>query len=398
LGLNPFRGLPGEVPALVGVAFCVALGFGIVAPALPVFARDFGVGNTAAGAVVSVFAATRLVSAPVAGRVVNRFGERLAIGTGISVVAVSSVLAGLAGSYLQLLVLRGAGGIGSVMFTVGSAGLMLRVVGPEQRGRAMGLWSGGFLLGAVCGPSLGSVVTRESVRAPFFLYAATLAVAGSVALIALRHTVIADRTRAATGYVSLREAVRLPAYRTAVLTNFTVAWAVLGVRATFIPLFVRDALHRDPVWTGIGFTLVSACNMALVLPTGRWTDRHGRKPALLAGLFCIGLGMAGLSFVPGLVAYLVATVLLGLGSGMLDVVPASILGDALGDRAGSAVAAYQMAGDTGAIVGPVLGGRLADNFGPRAPFVLSTAILATATALACVAPETRRPVAHSDPK
>src|SRR4051794_41590869 len=98
----------------------VALGFGLVAPALPLFAREFGVGKAAAGAVVSAFAFMRLVMAPFVGRLVNAFGERVMLATGIGVVAVSSLLAGLAQSYWQLLVLRGAGGAGSV-FVSGSA-------------------------------------------------------------------------------------------------------------------------------------------------------------------------------------------------------------------------------------------------------------------------------------
>ncbi len=47
---GPFRDLPREVPVLVAVAFFVALGFGIVAPAIPVFAREFGVGRADASA------------------------------------------------------------------------------------------------------------------------------------------------------------------------------------------------------------------------------------------------------------------------------------------------------------------------------------------------------------
>ena len=64
--------LPREVRVLVAVAFFVALGFGIVAPALPVFARDFGVGRAAAGAVISVFAVMRIAFALPAGRLVDR--------------------------------------------------------------------------------------------------------------------------------------------------------------------------------------------------------------------------------------------------------------------------------------------------------------------------------------
>jgi MFS transporter, DHA1 family, multidrug resistance protein len=95
------RGLPSEVRALSGVAFMVALGFGLVAPALPLFAREFGVGKAAAGAVVSAFALMRLAMAPFVGPLVDALGERVMLATGIGVVAVSSLFAGLAQSYWQ---------------------------------------------------------------------------------------------------------------------------------------------------------------------------------------------------------------------------------------------------------------------------------------------------------
>ena len=118
---SPFRALPPEVAVLTAVAFSVALGFGIVAPAIPLFAKDFGVTNFAASAVISVFALVRFVSAPVAGRLVNRLGERVVLAAGIGIVGISSLLAGLSGSYAQLVVLRGVGGFGSAMFTVSAA-------------------------------------------------------------------------------------------------------------------------------------------------------------------------------------------------------------------------------------------------------------------------------------
>ena len=57
-------GLPREVAVLTAVAFCVALGFGILAPSLPIFARTFDVSALQASAVISVFALMRFVSAP----------------------------------------------------------------------------------------------------------------------------------------------------------------------------------------------------------------------------------------------------------------------------------------------------------------------------------------------
>ena len=97
---------------LAAIAFCVALGFGILIPAIPVFARSFDVSALEASAVVSVFALVRFISSPVAGVLVNRAGERAVLASGLLIVAVSSVAAGLSQNFGELLVLRGIGGLG----------------------------------------------------------------------------------------------------------------------------------------------------------------------------------------------------------------------------------------------------------------------------------------------
>ncbi len=145
---NPWlRGLPNEVAVLSLIAFFVAIGFGIVAPAIPVFARSFGVSALAASSVVSVFAFMRFASAPIAGLWVNRFGERIILTVGLLLVSISSFFAGLAEDFTYLLILRGAGGLGSTMFTVSAFTLLLRIVAPDQRGRAAAAFQGGFLVG-----------------------------------------------------------------------------------------------------------------------------------------------------------------------------------------------------------------------------------------------------------
>jgi len=383
--------LPREVYALSGVAFFVAVGFGILAPAIPDFAREFGVGRTAAALVVSAFAFMRLVSAFGSGSLVDRLGERWVMASGIGIVAGTSALAGLSQNYTTLLVLRGLGGVGSAMFTVSAAALLIRLVGNEQRGRASGTFAGGFLVGGIVGPVFGGPLTDVSLRLPFFVYAGSLSLAGLVAAIALRNTALSsapvERRRLRGSGVGT--ALRDPAYRAAVGANLAIGWAVFGVRFATIPLFVTEGLRLGASWTGVGLGVFAGMNALLLWPAGRITDRRGRRPVLIGGTALSTIGLALLVLPPSLPWFLAAMVVTGAGSALLTVAPAAVVGDVAPARSGSVVAVFQMASDVGAMTGPLLANALVDSFGYSAGFGVTAGVMLAATVLAIAMPETR---------
>jgi MFS family permease len=379
------------VAILTAVAFTVALGFGIVAPAIPAFARQFGVSVAAAASVISVFALMRVVGALPAGRLVDRFGEPGVMAAGIAVVAVSSILAGFSQSFAELMVLRGSGGVGSAMFSISAQALLLGTVPSSQRGRASGLFSGGFLLGGISGPAVGGLIAAWSLRAPFFIYGCLLVVPAILAAVVLRR--VPDRRQAATppagSLATLGRAIRSRTWRAAASANLADGFAALGVRGALVPLFVREILHRSEVWTGIGFLLFAALNGAALLPGGRVADTLGRRPVIIAGCAVSAVGMVMLALLPGPWAYLAALAVAGFGSGLLDVAPAAMIGDIIDRDGGTVVASYQMAGDVGSVVGPVAGGFLVDSASYGAAFGLAAAVLGGAAILSFAAPETR---------
>jgi MFS family permease len=388
--LRPPR-LPREVYVLAAVAFAVAVGFGIVAPVIPVFAREFGVGRTAAGAVISAFAFMRLVSALGSGRLVDRLGERLVLAAGIGIVAVSSALAGLAQSYWQLLVLRGVGGIGSAMFTVAAMSLALRVVGPEQRGQATGMFQVGFLVGSIAGPAFGGLLAGVNLRVPFFVYAATLAVAGSIAVFFLSHTHLADRVveDGQPQRTGLGAALRHRAYLAALASNLGAGWVLFGIRSSLLPLFVVEGLRRGPVWIGLGFLISAAAQAVSLLPAGRFVDTVGRRPGMVLGGVLSAASMVLLAVSPSLPAYILSMVVFGVGSGFLGVAPGAVVGDVVQGRGGTVVAAFQMAADLGAVIGPLFAGWLADTTSYAAAWASAAVVLGLGALLALGAPETR---------
>src|SRR5689334_9906984 len=105
--------MPKEVRVIALVAFIVALGFGIVGPAIPLLAESFGVGKATAASAISAFALLRLASALVNGKLVDAYGERRVLAVGLFLQAVTTTLAGLSPTFLLVVVFRSLGGFGS---------------------------------------------------------------------------------------------------------------------------------------------------------------------------------------------------------------------------------------------------------------------------------------------
>ncbi|WP_183650433.1 MFS transporter [Prauserella isguenensis] len=383
--------MPREVYVLVGASFLIAIGYGIIGPALPNFAHSFDVGLTAASFVVSAFALVRLLFAPVSGRLVTRFGERPTYLWGVSIVAASTILCAFAAEYWQLLLFRAIGGVGSTMFTVSAIGLLIRISPPQLRGRASGLWGTSFLLGGVAGPVLGSGLVAVSLRAPFLVYGVALVAATVLVFWQLRRSDLASRAdddEAPT--MTFREALRHPTYRAALTSNLTNGWVVLGVRMSLIPLFVSAVLAKDETFTGLALALFAGANALVLLGSGRFADTHGRKPPALAGLALLAVGTVALGLTENTWLFLAATVVTGVGAGFLNPAHNAALADVLGSKArgGSVLAGFQMAADVGAVVGPLAAGAIAEEWSFTAAFAVTGVIAAGGFVLWLLAKET----------
>ena len=376
--------MPRNVWVLSSISLAVAVGFGVVVPVLPVFASTFGANELAAGAVVSAFALMRFVAAPLVGRADDRFGHRAVLITGLVVVAVSSALAGTARSYAQLIVLRGLGGIGSAMFSVAGMTVLLASVDATRRGRAAGMYQGGFLVGAMAGPAVGGLLAGISIRAPFFFYAGTLAVAAlcALGLTSVGENAHADRAPA----VPLRTVARDPRFQAACLAQATSGWNSNGTRSTLVPLFVAGFLvHDDPtraaLVTGVAMAVAAGVQTALVLPSGALVDRIGRRGPMVAGAGVLAVALTAIPWSPGPVVLAVVLSVYAAGSALIGTAPAAAVGDTGGgDRA---IAVFTMSGDLGSIVGPLTAGALAGTVGYRTAFALGALLwLAVAAAAA----------------
>ena len=388
-------GMPREVLILAVVAFLVAVGFGIIGPAIPLLAQHFGVSDALAATAISAFALFRFLSAIGAGRVTRSLGERPVLTGGLLLQAVTSIAAGLAPNFDLLIAMRAVGGIGSAAFTIASIAMVLRVSPASKRGAAMSVYQGGFILGSIAGPAIGGLLTEISPRLPLIAYGICLVAGAAISQRMLQGgrgpaeaDPVAGPEPAApvpaaddAGGTGQREpgqvsrALRNPGYRAALLANLGAGWVFYGMRTALLPLYVTDRLGQSAAFTGLAL-LVSAAAQAVCLRwAGTAADKWGRRPPLLLGMGVAALSVAAFTLPINAGLFLLPMVAFGVGGGLVSTIPAVLVGDVSTGRNERIIALFSMVSDLGAIVGPLVMGWLADRYSFGAAFWAATAIL-----------------------
>ena len=356
-----------EFRRLTAISITVALGFGMVIPVLPDFARSFGVGIAAIGLVQLVFGLTRFSFGVVGGLAVDRFGERAATLTGILIVSLSSYAAGLSHSFLQLVLARGFGGAGSALFIAGLMNRILRIIEPSAMGRATGIFRSSFLIGIGLGPLIGGLAGDElGLAAPFHIYATGLLVAATITWFAMAGEPARGQAEKRTPLQALRAAAPLFSdvrYTAALAATFVGWWTVSGPAQILGVVFAKDRLGFSGAQVGISLTLLSLGEL-LVLPlAGRAADSFGRKAVLVPALVLSAVTVAAvgrIEAVPSAFFFLMALIGVSVAAG--STAAGGLLADSVPRTgSGAAVGMNQMAGDLGYLTAPTALGYVAQG-------------------------------------
>lgn len=390
-----------RVPVLI--VFVIMLGFGLIAPILPLYARSFGVSYDAASLLISTFAFARLVFDPVAGPVVDRYGERLCAMTGVMFVGISSALAGLARSFPLVVLFRGAGGLGSSLFFAALYSHLLKVVPSNRMGRTMSVFYGALNVGIIAGGPIGGVVAQVwGLRSPLFLYSGLCLLSG---LLYLRY--MSDSNGRGAGEAAgsapagpgswrgtrsrILALLRNPTFLTVLVLNMAFYWVVAGGYDTLVPLFGREGLGMSTVGVGGVFAIAVAAEFVVLYPAGSASDRIGRKRVLLPALAGLAIMMAAVGWAGSAVALGILMGVVGLTSGSAASGPAAMLADVVPEGgSGTAVGVFRFFGDLGFVLGPLVGGAAASAFGFKGAFALMGAPVVVAVILVARTPETLR--------
>jgi MFS family permease len=387
--------LPREVWVIAVISFCSSIGLGIVVPSLPALGSAYGVGIAAMTVAVSGFAAARLLTNLTLTPILRRMRLQPVLAAGLAFQGLTTIVAGLAGDYATFIVLRSISGAGSAAFTIASTALMVAVAPPDRRGRSMSLLAAMTGIGTVSGPALGGALVVIDPGLPLIVYGAALT-AGSVVTLFFLHRVRGVRTltRAAAedadpesaviaaprGLVS--RLVRDNLLMTVLLCQAINGGLFYGVRSTILPAYM-EAVGYAAAMVGLLLTVGAIAQVTLSTSAGFISDRTGRFPVLTASyLFAIASFTLFLFAGDGVVVAVIAFVTLGVASGLQHSTAGALLADSPNGRTAAAAGMYWMTFDVTAIIGPTVGGIVAEAFG--VPWVLGGATVILVAALAHV--------------
>ncbi|MDR0436575.1 MAG: MFS transporter [Propionibacteriaceae bacterium] len=357
--------LPRTVWVVAAVDFLIGVGFGVMSPVLPVYVRLFGVSSFLVGLVAASLAIVRITTSPGASWLLKYLKPREMLLVGNAMLAITTGLMGVADSYLPILIWRGLGGLGSALNGVASLALVFESAPASQRGRANSLVGGGYIVGGMAGPAIGGIVAGISIHAPFFFYSATLAVSVIFVMLTIPPTpagIPEQRRRVAESALGFRELLRESRYRASLAINFAGQWQANGVRNLVIPLFVVEALGLSTGRTALAFTIAAVIQFAFIQPLGWACDYFGRRLPLMVGLSVVIVTGTLVNMFDSFWVMVVLLCVFSVGSTLLGSAGQSLLADVTPPNSGGGLAGWQMVGDAGWILGPLIAGALLDVF------------------------------------
>jgi len=172
---------------------------------------------------------------------------------------------------------------------------------------------------------------------------------------------------------------------------FSVANLGAGITSAILPLYIVG-MGLSVGQLGLLLSTIHSSSATLRIPIGYLSDRHGYRRFYLAGLILAALALLSAGFASDWSYLVVAVVLAGLSHALYYVMQnATMIRDVPSSRRGVAFAWLFFSMHLGGLIGPAIGGIVAESFGLRPPFLLSSAIIITALSLAVVVLGTRDP-------
>ena len=371
-------------------AFTTIIAMTLLLPFLPLYVEQLGVSDPAAivqwsGIAFGATFLTAALTAPLWGRLGDRYGRKLMLIRASLGMAIAMSLIGLAENIYQLVGLRLLAGL--LGGYASGATILVATQTPKARsGWALGMLASGIMAGNLTGPLIGGLLPPlVGIRNTFFL-AGGLIFITFLATLFLMKEVPRREPAAGTPKATAASAWSAIADKRPVMTMFVVAglmmFAIMSIEPIITVYLIQ--LHTQDVTLMAG-VVMSATALASVLSAsrmGKLADRIGHWKVVTGCMSVAALLLIPQAFVTNEWQLVGLRFLMGLALGGLLPGIAAIIRHAVPDKVAGHMLGYSTSCQyIGQVLGPLTGGFVGGHFGMPAVFIITCVLMAGCAAV-----------------
>jgi DHA1 family tetracycline resistance protein-like MFS transporter len=362
------------------VVFIDLVGFGIVIPILPYYAKTYGASGWSLGWLMTSYSLMQFIFAPLWGKISDHVGRRPVLLISILGTSLSMTILGLSNSLEWLFIGRIFAGVCGANISTAYA-YVTDVTSDEDRAKGMGLVGAGFGLGFIFGRAFGGLLSRYGYALPRCAGAALAAINLAFAFFKLEEPRLSAEARSSNRYKrfdlsAIRGALEDSRTRFAVGIFLLLTFAVTQMEVTFA-LFMSNRYGLGAEAAGV---LLAIMGVVMVVVQGgligRLVRRFGELKLVIAGTAIAAVALVCFASTGSLTVVVLSLVLLAFGHGMLHPSLSSLASmGANARRRGMTMGVFQSAGSLARVLGPPCAGWLFDRMSWRSPFYAGAVIL-----------------------
>ncbi|HDG1665350.1 TPA: multidrug efflux MFS transporter MdtG [Kluyvera ascorbata] len=364
--------------------FLTGAAFSLVMPFLPLYVEALGVTghsslNMWSGLVFSITFLFSAIASPLWGGLADRKGRKIMLLRSALGMSIVMLLMGLAQNIWQFLILRAL--LGLLGGFIPNANALIPTQIPRHKsGWALGTLSTGAVSGALLGPLAGGFLADNyGLRPVFFMTAAVLFVCFVMTLFFIREqfTPVSKKEM-----LHVKEVFGSLKNRELVLSLFVTTLIIqvaTGSIAPILTLYVRDLAGNISNIAFISGMIASVPGVAALICAprlGKLGDRIGPEKILIVALVVSVLLLIPMSFVQNPLQLGILRFLLGAADGaLLPAVQTLLVYNSSNQIAGRIFSYNQSFRDIGNVTGPLIGAAVSANYGFRAVFCVTAAVV-----------------------
>jgi MFS family permease len=350
------------------------IGASMIWPFLLIYvSRRLALPLTVCASLMTINAAAAVAAALTAGPILDRFGRKWVMVISLGMVGLSFVLLASAGTYLAFAVVMAISGAFTPLYRVGADAMMADLIPAEKRMDAYSLLRMSNNIGVSLGPAIGGWIASTSYSIAFYIAASGMSIYGLIITFMARETLsseikaqVSQAAECFGGYGKIfKDRAFMAFIWIFILNQITAAllWVIMPVYAN-TNFGVPEKIY--------GF--IPTTNALMVVLLQLWVTARIKRysPYLVlsigAAFYAIGVGSVALSV--GFYGFLVAMVIATVGELVMSPTATTLVATlAPADMRGRYMGIYSLTWNVAAGIGPLMGGFLGDNLGPKSIWI-----------------------------